>query len=55
MEDEFDFTLLAEKTHGYSSSDLKELCRNAAMIPVRESIRTLDGEIDKANLKVCIL
>jgi len=27
---------LAAKTEGFSGSDLKELCRNAAMVPVRE-------------------
>eukprot|EP00842_Homolaphlyctis_polyrhiza_P002188 jgi/Hompol1/2970/HPOL_006260-RA len=43
LEDGFDFDNLAERTQGYSCSDLKELCRNAVMIPVRESIRKLKG------------
>jgi len=30
---------LAEQTQGFSGSDLKELCRNAAMLPVREYMR----------------
>lgn len=31
---------LASQTALYSGSDLKELCRNAAMVPVREYIRS---------------
>jgi len=27
---------LAEATDGFSGSDLREICRNAAMVPVRE-------------------
>ena len=38
--------LLAERTEGMSGSDLKELCRNAAMSPVREAIRWVDGDIE---------
>ncbi len=40
----FDMDHLATITEGYSNSDLKELCRNAVMVPVRESIRTASAE-----------
>jgi len=39
--------LLAERTEGMSGSDLKELCRNAAMLPVRETIRRAEGDIER--------
>lgn len=35
----FSLRKLAEETDGLSGSDLKELCRNAAMRPMREFIR----------------
>lgn len=37
-----DFSLenLAEQADGLSGSDLRELCRNAAMVPVREFMRS---------------
>ncbi|RKO93958.1 P-loop containing nucleoside triphosphate hydrolase protein, partial [Blyttiomyces helicus] len=38
---DFDMSQLVARTNGYSGSDLKELCRNAVMIPVRESLRSL--------------
>lgn len=41
-----DFPLdeLAEQTEGLSGSDLKELCRNAAMVPVREYMKEMGGD-----------
>ncbi|KXS09482.1 AAA-domain-containing protein [Gonapodya prolifera JEL478] len=39
LADGFAFDALASHTVGYSGSDLKELCRVAAMIPVKEFIR----------------
>lgn len=39
----FSITELVRKTEGYSGSDLKELCRNAAMRPVREFLRSKEG------------
>ena len=37
---------LAEASRGKSGSDLKELCRNAAMLPVRELVRQAKGDVE---------
>ncbi|KAG9118443.1 hypothetical protein FRC07_007048 [Ceratobasidium sp. 392] len=39
----FSIRELARKTDGLSGSDLKEACRNAAMVPVREYMKTNGG------------
>jgi len=44
----FPMNTLAELTSGLSGSDLREMCRNAAMVPVREFVRKTNG--DKALL-----
>lgn len=54
---EIDFPLgkLAERTEGLSGSDLKELCRNAAMVPVREYMKKVEGDstvLEKMKSKV---
>ena len=36
---------LAEHARGKSGSDLKELCRNAVMMPVRELIHDANGDV----------
>ncbi|RKO88302.1 hypothetical protein BDK51DRAFT_44664 [Blyttiomyces helicus] len=46
---DFDMSQLVSRTNGYSGSDLKELCRNAVMIPVRESLRSLGGGTPDLN------
>ncbi|KAJ7205159.1 P-loop containing nucleoside triphosphate hydrolase protein [Mycena pura] len=41
---DFPLTTLAELSSGQSGSDLREMCRNAAMVPVREFVRNTRGE-----------
>ena len=41
---DFSFETLAEQADGLSGSDLKELCRNAAMVPVREFMRNTSND-----------
>jgi len=41
----FPIRSLAEFSKGKSGSDLKELCRNAAMLPVRELVRKANGDV----------
>ncbi|KAI0629775.1 ATPase [Trametes polyzona] len=43
----FSIRKLAEQAEDLSGSDLKELCRNAAMRPMREFIREADGDLEK--------
>jgi len=38
-----DINLLAAQTEGFSGSDLQELCRNAAMVPLKEFMRSPEG------------
>jgi len=44
LQPSFPLDALAERTHGLSGSDLKELCRNAAMAPAREHMKKADGD-----------
>lgn len=37
---DFKTEMLAQQTDGLSGSDLRELCRDAAMVPVREYMRS---------------
>lgn len=38
-----DISQLAAQTEGFSGSDLQELCRNAAMVPLKEFMRSPEG------------
>jgi SpoVK/Ycf46/Vps4 family AAA+-type ATPase len=52
---EFPLSSLAELSEGYSGSDLREMCRNAAMVPVREYMRGADENqelLKKGQLEV---
>jgi len=59
LEENFDINKLVAKTANFSGSDLKEACRNAAMIPIREYMRnhsTEGGELtdvdpEKMNIR----
>lgn len=44
LEPSFPMQTLAERSEGLSGSDLKELCRNAAMVPVREYVREIGDD-----------
>lgn len=57
LANDFNMSELVQRTAGLSGSDLKELCRNAAMIPIREYVRSIqplhsDGDASKDLLDV---
>ncbi|CAD6564086.1 MAG: Phosphoglucomutase-2 [Cyphobasidiales sp. Tagirdzhanova-0007] len=54
LDKSFDLSAVVRRSDGLSGSDLKEACRNAAMIPVREYIResklsAKDGPLEKVK------
>lgn len=54
---DFPLQMLAQITEGLSGSDLKELCRNAAMMPVREFVRNAGDNasmLEQSQLEVRI-
>ena len=51
LDKSFSISELVKRTEGYSGSDLKELCRNAAMRPVREFLRSKVGKLSVAERK----
>ncbi|KAJ1513364.1 hypothetical protein HMI54_015074 [Coelomomyces lativittatus] len=46
LDPKLDVNDLVENTSGYSGSDLKEICRNAAMRPLREYLRTQNSTLE---------
>ncbi|KAF9362700.1 hypothetical protein BGX34_005657 [Mortierella sp. NVP85] len=54
LEPGFDFQKLVQKTAGFSGSDLKEACRNASMLPLREYLRS-KGSDKKGALNDVVL
>jgi SpoVK/Ycf46/Vps4 family AAA+-type ATPase len=56
VEEDFDLKPLADATPTFSGSDLKELCRNAALRGMRESMAALHHGgvgIDELSTEVC--
>ena len=51
-EDEFDLQLIADNTKGFSGSDLKELCREAALDAAKEYIKQKRQLIDSGTIDV---
>ncbi|KAM0790230.1 hypothetical protein ACM66B_005542 [Microbotryomycetes sp. NB124-2] len=53
LDPSFQLDQLVRRTDGMSGSDLKEVCRNAAMVPIREYMRQhqVDGQVDLEAVK----
>ncbi|KAJ8586226.1 AAA-domain-containing protein [Rhizopogon salebrosus TDB-379] len=51
LDPQLSLRFLASQTTGFSGSDLRELCRNAAMVPVRECMRAMEHD-EEALTKV---
>ena len=47
LAEDFSIRVLAERSEGLSGSDLKEICRNAAMRPMREFMRASGDDHEK--------
>jgi ATPase family AAA domain-containing protein 1 len=51
LDPEFSMDRLVAATEGFSGSDIKEMCRNAAMIPLREYLKLHDPELEQRRLE----
>lgn len=49
MSDNIDFKKLVEKTEGYSGSDLANVCRDAAMEPMRRKLDSTGFNFEDFN------
>jgi SpoVK/Ycf46/Vps4 family AAA+-type ATPase len=47
----FSLDRLITATEGFSGSDIKEMCRNAAMVPLREYLRSHGKDLDERKLQ----
>ena len=56
LDPSLDVDMLAASTQGYSGSGLKELCRAAVSVPVREQMKKLKGkssaELEQQKIEV---
>lgn len=52
--DSIDYSRLAKITNGFSGSDLKEMCRNASVIRMRQFMRTNLPETNCTNIEFCV-
>jgi ATPase family AAA domain-containing protein 1 len=48
---DFSIDRLVLATDGFSGSDIKEMCRNAAMVPLREYLKVHGRELDKRRVR----
>ena len=46
------FDVLVSKTEGYSGADLTNVCREAAMMPLRRKLMTEDFDLDNFDTGV---
>ena len=48
---DFSIDRLVAATEGYSGSDIKEMCRNAAMVPLREYFKVHGQELEQRRVE----